>query len=138
MKNIFLPIAFIAIVCSAIGCSQNVKLTGTVVFSDDGSPLPKGTVCLTTADFMARGDIGLDGSFTMGSTSQKDGIPPGTYQVHIINSEKVVGVSAEGMTLYEEVIDAKYTSATTSELSITVDGKTKGYDIKVGRFRQRK
>ena len=133
MKNIILPLIFITALFLASGCGGNVNLTGTVTFSDDGSPLPRGQICFTTPGFMARGEIKPDGTYVVGSITEKDGIPPGTYQVHIINSEKEVGTNREGLMLYEDVIDQKYTSASTSELSVVVDAKTRRHDIRVER-----
>ena len=138
MKNIILPIVVMTALLFVSGCGGNVNLTGTVTFADDGSPLPKGQICFTTPGFMARGEIKPDGTYVVGSITEKDGIPPGTYQVHIINSEKEVGTNREGLTLYEDVLDPKYTSANTSELSVVVDAKTKRYDISVERSKTKK
>ena len=59
-----------------VGCSGNVKITGTVTYSDDGAPVETGTVCFisTTSDFMSRGTI-TNGTFTMSSVKADDGLP---------------------------------------------------------------
>lgn len=126
MKFWALSLAFLVFV----GCSGNVKSGGTVVFSDDGSPVPCGTICFATDTFLARGDI-VDGKFTLGSESEKDGLPPGEYRVYFSAVEEAIdegeadenGVKPEPT--YVSLIDLKYLSADTSGLTQKIDGSTK-------------
>ena len=66
------------------GCSGNVGLKGTVTFLDDDSPLTVGTVALLKDGKIARGDIKPDGTYVVGFESERDGLPPGTYQIYIL------------------------------------------------------
>ena len=114
-----------------VGCgSGQVPLSGTVVFSDDGSPLTIGNVVLSTPTFRANGPLNDKGCFTVGSYSDKDGLPPGTYKVGVVGAEIPLG--AEGMSTYS-LIDPKMGSPSSSGIEITVDKNTKTLDIKVDR-----
>jgi hypothetical protein len=69
------------IVCLfALGCNQNVKVTGTVTYSDNGDPVKFGTVVFTGEKEFARGTIN-DGKYSVGLIKDGEGIPPGTYTV---------------------------------------------------------
>ena len=115
-----------AVVC--IGCSDHVGLSGKVVFSDDGSPVPRGTVMFATPTFQAKGDINPDGTFTMGSYSATDGLPPGTYTVAIIGANTSTG---DDGTYY--LLDPKWTSPSTSEYTVEVQKTTRNLVIEVDR-----
>ena len=74
------------------GCNDGkVGLRGKAVFSDDGSPVPVGTVCFETDNYFSRGDLSPDGTFVVGSLKQTDGLPSGTYRVYITGATKVIG-----------------------------------------------
>lgn len=125
---------------AAAGCSGNVKLSGTVSYSDDGAPVEAGTVCFasTTGDFMARGNI-ENGNFTVSSIKENDGLPPGTYDVYFTGIEGVVkegSTNADGESTEPETaptIDLKYLSASTSGIQQTVDKSTKTVEYKLDR-----
>ena len=109
------------------GCNKQVGMTGTVVFSDDGSPLPFGNVVLSTPTFQSRGELNKEGQFTMGSLGTNDGLPPGTYRVAIVAGE-MLGDSGS-----YSLVDPKYSNPDTSGLEITVTKAVKDYEIKVER-----
>jgi hypothetical protein len=64
----------------ALGCSQNVKVTGTVTYSDTGEPVKFGLVTFTGDQEIGRGTI-KDGKYAVGLINDGDGIPKGTYTV---------------------------------------------------------
>ena len=123
-----------------VGCSGNVKLTGTVSYSDDGAPVETGTVCFVSksSDFMSRGNI-TDGTFTMSTLKADDGLPPGDYDVYFTGVEGVVregGTNAAGESTEPQTaptIDLKYMSPSTSGISQTVDKSTKTIEFKLDR-----
>ena len=122
-----------------VGCSGNVKITGTVTYSDDGAPVETGTVCFisTTSDFMSRGTI-TNGTFTMSSVKADDGLPPDTYDVYFTGVEGVVkkGETVGDVTFEDQTaptIDLKYLSAATSGIQQTVDKSTKTVEFKLDR-----
>lgn len=116
-----------------VGCSDKVRMAGKVTFSDDGTPVPVGTVFFENDTFMARGTIRSDGTFSVSSTSHNDGLPPGKYRVSINEAKKQIGMDKNNMPVYEELIDSKYGDASISGLSLEVTSSTKSYNIKVDR-----
>ena len=76
MKH-FIYVLFLALLLT--GCGDKEKLSGKVVFSD-GQPLTTGTIYFTNDHFTARAHLRTDGIYDVGSLSEKDGLPAGTYQ----------------------------------------------------------
>jgi hypothetical protein len=116
------------------GCGGGqVGALGTVVFSDDGSPvfqgvdMPHGLIIFSTPTFQARSEIDGQGRFTMSSFSANDGLPPGTYRVAIIAQDNTDPDNPYSL------IDSKYSSHTTSELEITIEKTTRDIEFKVDR-----
>ena len=128
MSRTLIPIFLLLLV---VGCGQP-KINGKVVFSDDKSPVPHGIVIFHEGNRIARGMIQSDGSYVMGSLTQKDGLPVGTYKVSI--KETQVNISETSLPIYKNVIDNKYESPDTSGLFLEVKG-SQTYDIEVDRFR---
>lgn len=139
MRSLRSLLLFAALVF-VVGCSGNVKLTGTVSYSDDGAPVKEGIVCFVskTSDFMSRGNI-VDGQFTMSSAKANDGLPPGEYDVYFTGVEGIVregGTNAAGEStepVTAPTIDLKYMSASTSGITQKVDKSTKTLEFKLDR-----
>ena len=121
-KQLFIGLLLLAGLVSA-GCNKNHRLTGKVTFTD-GNPVTSGMVIFSTATFQAKGTIQSDGSYTAGSEKINDGIPKGTYQVHVTGVEKPTGPSST-VPLCEE----KYFSAANSGLTCTVPAPGNKYDL---------
>jgi len=137
-----------------VGCSRNVPLKGTVVFSDDGSPVTDGVICFTDGRHTARGNINSDGSFEMGFVGMRDGLPPGHYKVYFwgvgmsggMNSgptpdDVPMEMDAMGnlrpvqvMAVRTHVIDPKYNDPDTSGLEFEITSRTRTLEIQVDRF----
>ena len=131
MNKPFFIIAFIVLPLLVIGCSNHVQLSGTVTFSDDGTPLEVGRIVLESDTLHARGDIGAGGRFTMSTSKPGDGLPPGMYRVYISGASLL---EIRGETVLEiPLIAAKYANAETSGLEVNVDRNTRTFDIKVDR-----
>ena len=121
---------------SIVGCSDKQPLGGTITFSDDGTPVPCGAIFFETPTFVAQGTIKPNGTYEVGSTGLKDGIPKGTYSVSIRGAEDVTTVNGpNGMQTERRkaLIDRKYQTPENSGLTFTVDGKTRKFDIQVDR-----
>jgi hypothetical protein len=118
------------------GCNKGyVSMGGRVTYSDNGDPLEKGTVAFMTSTFQARGKIGADGRYTIGTLSDTDGLPKGTYQVFVTSSEDfqwIDELTGTYITTYR--IDGKFANPETSGLTVEVDGKTKTFDFQVDRY----
>lgn len=135
MKKFFaISLCLVCLMVLAVGCSKNQKLGGKVTFSDDNTALDTGTVIFESATLLARGTIEKDGTYTVGTESDKDGIPPGEYKVYISGAVRMVP-PAEGSLMpgQEPLIEAKFTSGQTSGLIYKADGTNKKFDIKVDR-----
>ena len=63
-----------------VGCSQYVKVSGTVTYSDTGEPVKFGSVLFDSEKESGRGTI-KDGKYSVGRIEDGDGISPGTYTV---------------------------------------------------------
>ena len=128
-QSTFFVTILIAVVC--LGCGKHVGLSGKVVFSDDDSPVPRGTVLFATSTFQSQGDIKSDGTFTMGSFRERDGLPPGTYSVSIFGAVEGIG-DGRNERIYQ-LLDSKWTSPSTSDYMIEVKKTTRNLVIKVDR-----
>lgn len=119
------------------GCfSKNVKMGGKVTFSDDKSPLTVGTVVFETDDYQARGAIKPDGSYTLGSLKETDGLPPGTYRVYIKGasiSDPTVDPNRRDGAPALPLLVAKFETGRTSGITVDVDASTKRFDFSVDR-----
>ena len=116
------------------GCSDRVPLEGKVTFADDGSPLTCGTVLFDNGTILARGPIQSDGTYAVGLEKEGDGIPPGTYQVSIVDAaEEIPSGSDYVPPSYEKLIHEKYFSKDSSGLEVSVDASTERFDIEVER-----
>jgi len=119
---------------TAAGCnSKHVPLGGKVVYSDDGSPLTVGEVCLEANDFTARGKLGEDGTYTIGSLTDTDGLPPGKYTVSILGAVKYVP-GPNGHPIPEPLIDKKYSRGATSGLVVEAAAGNRRFDFTVERY----
>jgi hypothetical protein len=117
------------VVLLSIGCGDKEKLSGRVVFSD-GQPLTTGTVYFTNDQCTARAHLRTDGTYDVGSLSEKDGLPAGTYKVHISGAvETNADPTDETVRL---LIATEFASERTTPLSITVPGE-RAYNITVER-----
>jgi hypothetical protein len=108
------------------GCGGQEKLSGRVAFSD-GQPLTTGTIYFTNDNYTARAHLRSDGTYDVGSLSQKDGLPPGTYKVHISGA-----IEDNADETIRPLIAAEFASESQTPLSITVPGE-RVYNITVER-----
>ena len=71
----------VLLVClCAFGCSNRVKVSGTVTYSDTGEPVKFGMVVFTGEKENGRGAIN-NGKYSVGIVDDGDGVPPGTYTI---------------------------------------------------------
>lgn len=133
MKHILLFISILSL-CFLAGCGNgHVVVKGRAVFSDDGSPLPMGTVYLSTATFQATGPIDNNGYFSIGSDKPGNGLPPGFYQVSVAGVYgEVKGISAGRFPNYP-LIDMKWSNPDTSGETLDVSKSVSNWELKVDR-----
>ena len=119
---------YTVLVLTTIGCSDKVIIRGKVTFSDDQSPLTVGQVVFQNDTLQARGTLKPDGTYILGTLSEKDGIPKGTYKVTITNAmENVTDPSRPMVPVLRSLI------VPLKDMTVVVDGKQKVYDIVVDR-----
>lgn len=121
---LILTICFLAI----SGCNSKISVDGTVAF-EDGTPLKTGTVYFESSEASARGILDEKGHYVLESEKTKDGVLPGTYRVYILGAAES-GYDSEKNWKSKPLIDSKFQSAGTSELSCDVQKKTT-YNITV-------
>jgi len=134
MKHILFFSLFLALLLLT-GCNKNVGLSGKVVFSDDKSPVPLGTVGLESVSGVhaARGDIKQDGTFSVGSVKSNDGLPPGKYRVSVTAWKQTAENPETGEGIFESLIDVKHGNPETSELTLDITSTTRNFVIEVDR-----
>ena len=145
MNKRYFGFLFLFVSLCVWGCGGGkVGLSGKVTYSDDGSPLPIGTVWFTTDSFLARGDIDENGVYRIGSLSTKDGLPPGKYRVYVSGAVKPNEASGNGNSMGSgmggsgapiPLIDPKFASAGSSGIEVEVTPSLKTFDFKVDRAR---
>ena len=127
---------FILLLLTAIGCSGNVHLSGTVSYSDDQSPVTGGVVVFEKGGQMSQGEIRANGTYTVFTLGKNDGMPRGDYVVYLTNTDKVEPRFRPDGTADRHVtplVHSKYRDPGTSGLTFKADGKTKKFDITVDR-----
>jgi len=117
-----------AVLVAVVGCGPSrevVPVTGIAKLKD-GTRLARGHVFLTGGGVDgARGQIGPDGTFRLGTFTATDGVKPGTYTAYVL------GATEEDTRSYEEslnlskpappsLVDKKYDAAATSDLRVEI------------------
>jgi len=119
-----------------VGCGSGlVPLSGTVTFSDDGTPLTTGSIAFRQVGggHEGRATIQPDGTYSATFGGER-GLPPGTYQV-VVFAQATIPIDEEaGIFNYEQLINRRYEDPATSGLSVTVNASTRTFDIQVDRF----
>ena len=131
-----------AFVCLCFAGCGDVSVSGKVTLTD-GTPVTKGKVYFEDGSFSATGDIQKDGSYRMGTTKDGDGVPPGQYKIAIMGAflnefqdedkprEQSMGnVVTHKPVIFQDLVHKKYTSVSTSGLTIDVK-KSMKHDIVV-------
>ena len=122
----------------AVGCGKNVKVTGTVTYSDNGEPVKSGTIIFANEKEAGRAAI-QDGKYTIGFLKEGDGIPPGKYTISS-DSFNIPAPRAETMmSASGEVLQVSNPTTTEREIYYTKEPETieikrsMTYDLKVER-----
>jgi len=132
MKCISIIVPLLLIV-AFVGCSDNVAVSGRVTFSDDNTPLTVGMVFFETDTFQSRGILDSEGRYQLGSVKAADGLPAGQYRVYINGAVIDDPRSQPGTAPALPLLDLKYESGTTSELTADVDRSNRKFDFSVDR-----
>ena len=125
LRYSLLCVLLVVVLC--VGCTRNnpkfektVTVRGTVVFAS-GSPLTGGLITFHPKDLTkgeARGTIGNDGRFEMGTYGKSDGVMLGTYTVTV--EPMAYDKNGNIRPAPHLPIPKKYTSAESSDLTVEV------------------
>jgi len=130
--NRIILVALCVAIGLTVGCGpgNKMKVSGTVTFSDDGSPLTAGTVVLESETTRVMGELNDKGYFALGELVDGDGIPFGNYRVTIAGAREQLPSGFPGA----YYIDPKYEQPNTSGLTFEAKkGGPKTFDIQVDR-----
>jgi hypothetical protein len=134
--NTILRFLLLLVLTLFVGCGKGNFVTGKVTLSD-GTPLTSGEVMFSTSTFLAAGKIQPDGTYVIHANNMKEGIPKGIYTVTVKAFEKIdaaPGTPLEEIKPAKPLVDAKYTSPTTSDLTCEVNGSMT-FNISVEPFK---
>jgi hypothetical protein len=124
----------ITLLLLAAGCSGGIKISGTVMYEEDGSPVKHGSVVFGTEKNTYQGLI-KDGKYVSGRERPNQGIPAGQYKVWLLNVDDVDwkpnADNTDSVRVYTQNIDPQYISSSTTPLTLEVKSGTKTFDIKV-------
>jgi hypothetical protein len=140
-KTIVFPIIFFLLFLILTGCSDRVKISGTVTY-DDGKPLTQGSVCFRSEDGTTyQGYLDKDGHYSPGEFKDGDGIPFGKYKVWVAGSDESVERPGKngGISQFQIIVnvDSQYTSPDTGKLNFEVkSGSAKTFDFTVEHFKE--
>ncbi|MDR3233869.1 MAG: hypothetical protein LBT46_09445 [Planctomycetaceae bacterium] len=121
----------------AAGCSGGIKISGTVTYEEDGSPVKHGSVVFGDAQNTYQGLI-KDGKYVSGNKQPNRGIPAGQYKVWLLNADDVDwkpnADNTDKVRVYTQNVAPEYTSSSTTPLTFEVKSSgAKTFDIKVKR-----
>ena len=136
-----LLLIFVAFSC---GCNKNPPLKGKVTY-DDGTPLTAGFLNFSSEKSMSRAKIRPDGTYTVGTLKETDGIPAGTYKVYISGAEEAIvdgkanqskrvdsmGNPVQTMGRYRKLVGVEYMSASTTPITCEVPAEKNQFDITI-------
>jgi hypothetical protein len=125
-------ILFIFLGIFFVGCSRNVKVSGTVTYMD-GTPVQHGSVVFDAPGYQASGQLSENGQYVLSEIKPGDGIKAGSYKVRIAGAS--TGGDSDGNPLVRYV-DPKYTDSETSGLTAEVSGGKKTFNFQVEKFKE--
>jgi len=113
------------------GCGNSPRVQGTITY-ENGELLKEGLVVFESSTGTFFGDVRSNGTYSMGSTRNGQGIPPGEYKVYFQSAQEEIGRDEDNRPLYKDLLDSKFYSPNSSGLNCTVKGNTR-FDIPVTR-----
>lgn len=127
-QNLWYVLIFVCLL-AITGCGTNVRVSGTVTFSD-GSSLKKGKITFENDQVFYYGKIQKNGSFSLGVVKDGQGIPPGKYRV-AVESYDVEGKGSEEVLIH--FVAEKFRNSSTSGIEYNITEKTTNIVIVVDK-----
>ena len=123
-----------------MGCGKNVPLRGKVL-DEGGNPITVGMVnFVSEQQELSRAKIQSDGSYTVGTLKETDGLPPGKYKVYVTGAEiatppqgparkDAMGQLIPQMGGFKKLVATKYTTEASTPLTCEVPAQGNRYDV---------
>jgi hypothetical protein len=122
------------------GCNLNNRypVHGQLVYEDNGEPVKElnGFDVTFTSDKLglsARGTVGADGTFDLGTNADRDGATPGEYVVILTQPHR----RPERPFVGDPVVDLAYEEPDQSDLKAEVKAETNNFTFKLRRLKSR-
>ncbi|MDR0610663.1 MAG: carboxypeptidase-like regulatory domain-containing protein [Planctomycetaceae bacterium] len=138
MKKLILLIFTAFLFMSVCGCSDKIKISGNVTFTD-GEPVGFGSVVFESPKESFSGRLDPNGHYTIGVNNDSKGVPAGTYKVWLSGTTLLEEIPQKGNS---EVFDtqttvrvaSKYTNPNSTDLTVeAVHNGNKTFDFTVER-----
>jgi hypothetical protein len=130
-------LALAAALITVMGCGGgSYPVRGKIVFEDDGSPITELEGQIISFDSndefkTARGELKADGTFTLTTPGQGEGVSPGKYKVSLTQPyQRPDRPAPKG----KPVVATMYERPDTSPLEVVVEQKTNEMTIKLKRL----
>jgi hypothetical protein len=135
MLKKYISIYFSLQILLFVGCSQNVKVSGNVTFTD-GEPVTFGSVVFETPKNCYSARLNQDGFYSVGDTKDGAGIPEGEYKIWLAGTDEIIETNKKGDENVETTviprIHPNFTKPDTSNLKLEVKrGRKVKFDFKV-------
>ena len=122
-----------------VGCGKNIPLRGKVL-DEDGNPITVGMVNFVSEQGLSRSAIQSDGSYTVGTLKETDGLPPGKYKVYIsgaiisVPSQRPATVDSMGQTIppmpdIQSLVASQFTSEASTPILCEVPAPRNKFDV---------
>jgi hypothetical protein len=116
--------------CLLSGCGgKGIAVSGTVKVKG-GEVLKQGNVQFISSEHTAVGVIDSNGRYSLSSAGQADGAPAGKYKVVFLSTEVGGGYDKPDEPV-KQMIDGKYTNATTTPIEVEVGSANASYDFEL-------
>jgi hypothetical protein len=118
----------------AAGCGTGIRVSGTVTYEEDGSPVQQGSVNFSTDKSNFSGVISK-GKYVTGGNKNVQGIPAGQYKIWLAGTDNIEVITDKDGTQidvkFHPTVSREFTSASTTPLSFTVGQGGAMYNIVV-------
>lgn len=95
-----------------------------------GGVIANGIVQFSSGEHTSIGGIAEDGTYTMSSEGEGDGVPPGDYTVVFLSTQSGGDILDDGSVTEEKrVIAEKYEDPTATDIKVTVPGGNYDFEL---------